>query len=69
MEMKLTEDEKEVLKWILEEIVVEDRTGAIGMIHGADRFISMPFTMKKPARVVLNSIYRKLGISDGVKTV
>jgi len=69
MEVRLTEEEKEVLKWILEEIVIKDRTGAIGIMHGADRFVSMSFTMRKPSRIVLNSVYRKFGLANGIKEI
>jgi len=69
MEVRLTEEEKEVLKWILEEIVIKDRTGSIGIMHGADRFVSMSFTMRKPTRIVLNSVYRKLGLANGIKEI
>ncbi|MRX27922.1 hypothetical protein [Kangiella sp. HZ709] len=68
-ELKLTEDELEAIKIALSELVVQDRTGQLGIMHGANRFVSLHICLKKQHRTIFNSAYRKLGISNGVKVV
>ena len=41
MDIKLTVDEIEVLKLVLSDIVIQDRTGQIGVMHGVDCFVSL----------------------------
>lgn len=69
MEVKLTEDEIEVLKLALSEVVIQNRTGQIGILHGANRFVSMNIALKKQGRNALGSAYKKLGINSGAKEV
>lgn len=69
MEVKFTGDETEILKLVLSEVVIQDRTGQVGTMHGAYRFISFHIALKKQGRNILNSVYRKIGISNGAKEV
>ena len=64
MSPKFTEDESELLKAVLSEFVVRGRTGEVGILHGADRFISTHICLKKKQRETLKSAYKKLGISN-----
>lgn len=69
MQVKLTADEAEILKLVLSEVVIQDRTGQVGIMHGADRFISLHIALKKQGRSLLSSAYKKIGISNGAKEV
>ena len=69
MEVRLTENEAEMLKLVLSEIVIQGRTGQVGIMHGADRFVSLHVALKKQGRGILSSAFRKLGISNGAKEV
>jgi hypothetical protein len=65
-ELKLTDDEKQALKAILSCLVLRDRTGELGLLHGADRFVSTHRTFTKPERAVIQSVTKKLGMSSGL---
>jgi F0F1-type ATP synthase epsilon subunit len=47
MEIKITSDEIEVLRKVLHNVVIKSRTGEIGIMHGAERFVSTNNTFKK----------------------
>ena len=40
MEVKLNEEEAYLLKEVLSRLKVRKRTGELGIMHGADRFVS-----------------------------
>jgi hypothetical protein len=58
----LTDEEVAVLREVLSRVVVQQRTGRIGVIHGMERFVSIDLLLKKPQRLVLESAARKLGV-------
>jgi hypothetical protein len=63
-ETKLTPEETVVLKAILAKLAIKSRTGEIGIMHGADRFVSSQLALKKPDRELLTSIAKKLGLES-----
>ena len=65
-ELKLTEDETQALKAILSCLAVRDRTGELGLLHGADRFVSSQRTFTKPERLVIQSLAKKAGLGSGL---
>jgi len=67
-ETKLTHDQAQAVRTVLSFLVVRDRTGELGLLHGADRFVSNQRIFKKPEREVLNSLAKKLGLLAGVNT-
>jgi hypothetical protein len=62
----LDADEAELVRLILSKVVVERRTGQIGIVHGADRFVSTQLVLKKDGRALLDQVARKLGLSGVV---
>lgn len=60
---ELDGDEAEMLRLILSKVVVEKRTGQIGIVHGADRFVSTHVVLKKDGRALLDRVARKVGLS------
>lgn len=69
MKSEFTNEENELIRLILSEVVIKDRTGEVGIIHGADRFISTNICIKKKQREVLASVFKKLGISNPPREV
>jgi hypothetical protein len=59
----LDRDEAEMLRLILSKVVVEKRTGQVGIVHGADRFVSTQVVLKKEGRALLDKLARKVGLS------
>jgi hypothetical protein len=55
-------DEAEMLRLILSKVVVEKRTGQVGIVYGADRFVSMQLVLKKEGRAILEKLARKVGL-------
>lgn len=55
-------DESEMLRLILSNVVVENRTGQIGIVHGAERFVSTQVVLKKEGRAILDKLARKVGL-------
>ena len=66
-ELKLTEDETQALRAVLSCLVLRDRTGELGLMHGADRFVSSQRTFTKPERTVIQSLAKKAGLSGGLR--
>jgi len=58
----LDPDEAELVRLILSKVVVEKRTGQVGIVHGADRFVSTQLVLKKDGRALLDRVARKLGL-------
>lgn len=69
MSVMLDSAEVEILKVILREFVVKARTGELGILHGADRFISTNICLKKQHRNELKNLYIKLGIQNLLKEI
>ena len=65
-EVKLLDSEIDALRLVLRSLSVRDRTGEIGIMHGADRFVSTKVCLKKADRQALNRAAQKLGLSKGV---
>ena len=61
-EAKLTSDEVAVLRAALSKLCIRGRTGELGIIHGADRFVSAQLILKKQDRAVLDAIAKKVGL-------
>ncbi len=68
MEIKINDHEINVLKKTLGSIVIKARTGEIGIIHGAERFVSTNNILKKDEISVLEKILSKIGLS-GLRNV
>jgi hypothetical protein len=68
-EVKLSDDEFEAIQVILREIVIKDRTGEFGVMHGANRFVSTNKPLKKQHRAIFDSAFKKFGLSNGAKVV
>lgn len=62
MNLHLNKEEAELLQTILSVFVIKDRTGEIGIVHGANRFISTHICLKKDQRNTIKSVYKKLGL-------
>ena len=64
MEAKLNAEEINALRLALSAIVIKERTGEFGILHGMDRFVSAQVILKKPARAALDSVMRKTGAAS-----
>lgn len=62
-EVRLTAQEVAAVRTALSGLVVRARTGELGMMHGADRFLSTQRILKKDDRQALDAAARKLGVS------
>ena len=61
-EVKLTAEEAEALRVALSTLVVKGRSGELGIMHGADRFVSTQRIFRKKDREMLDAAARKLGL-------
>jgi hypothetical protein len=68
MEIKISDNELGVLRKILNNLVIKSRTGEIGIIHGADRFVSTNNILKKEEIEILDKVFNKAGLS-GLKKI
>ena len=68
MEIKISDNELGVLRKILTNLVIKSRTGEIGIIHGADRFVSTNNILKKEEIEILDKVFNKAGLS-GLKKI
>jgi hypothetical protein len=48
--------------------VIKSRTGEIGILHGADRFVSTNSILKKEEIEILDKVFNKAGLS-GLKKI
>jgi len=62
MDIKLSENELQLLRGVLSQFVIKDRTGELGILHGANRFVSTNISLKKEHRSTLSSAFEKLGL-------
>jgi len=67
-DVKLTDDETQALRAILSCLVLRDRTGELGLLHGLDRFVSSQRAFSKAERAVVQAVAKKLGLSSGLQT-
>jgi hypothetical protein len=63
-ETKLTAEEAQALRTVLCAMVVKRRTGELGIIHGAERFVSTHRMLKQADRDALDGAARKLGLGS-----
>lgn len=63
-EVKLTSDEICVLRCTLAKLAVRGRTGELGVLHGAERFVSAQLILTKADRDTLNAIAAKVGLKS-----
>jgi hypothetical protein len=61
-EVRFTAEEAEVLREVLAAIAVRGRTGEVGVMHGAQRFVSTQLVLRKQARAALDTAARKVGL-------
>lgn len=62
-EIKLTPEEAQAVRAALSTLVVRARTGELGVMHGADRFVSTERILKKADREALEAAARKLDLT------
>lgn len=68
-ETKLKAEEAAVLRAILSKLAVRSRTGELGIVHGAERFVSTHLCLSKTDRAILAGMASKLGLNQGVQEV
>ena len=61
-EVRLTPEEVQALRVAVSSLVLKARTGEVGIMHGADRFVSTQLIFKKADRGALDAALRKLGL-------
>jgi hypothetical protein len=66
-EVRLTDEERQVLRRALQALAVRARTGELGLLHGLDRFVSSQGIFKRSDLASLDSTARKVGLSGGVR--
>jgi len=65
--IQLNEVEASVLRTVLSALVIRERTGELGILHGLDRFVSTRQILRKQDRAVLDSLVDKLGAGHAVR--
>ena len=68
-DVKLTDDELEMLRVAFTPLVIKNRTGELGIIHGMNRFVSTQICLKKRELDLLDSVAKKLGLGNGVRRI
>ena len=66
MEIKLNDQEIEILRTLFKAQTIKKRTGELGIIHGMERFISTQVALKKPHLQTLDQIAQKIGLNGGI---
>jgi F0F1-type ATP synthase epsilon subunit len=61
-EVRLTAEEAQALRAAVSALVIKTRTGELGIMHGADRFVSTQLIYRKEDRRALDAAARKLGL-------
>ncbi len=69
MNVILRQEEANAVADALRQLVISDRTGELGILHGMDRFVGTGVALKKPEREQLNAGARKIGLAGGISTV
>lgn len=62
-EVRLSEEEAQAVRAALSMLVIKSRTGELGVMHGAERFVSTQRIFRKADRDALHAAARKLGLS------
>jgi hypothetical protein len=68
MEIKINDNEVNLLRKVLNNSAVKARTGEIGIMHGADRFVSSNTILKKEEIEHYDKLLNKIGLS-GIKKI
>ena len=68
-EVKLSQSEAQAIRAALATLVVRARTGELGILHGANRFVSTQVCLRKPDKDALNDAAVKLGLGKGIPEV
>lgn len=58
----LNTEEYEVLQLILNRLALQRRTGELGIIHGANRFVGTAICIRKPAVEALHKLCAKFDV-------
>lgn len=61
-DVRLSPGEAAALRTALSALVVKTRTGELGIVHGADRFVSTRLIFRRPELDALHAAARKLGL-------
>jgi hypothetical protein len=69
MEIKINNEEASLMRFVLDQLKVKQRTGEIGISHGLDRFVSTNHSFKKQELDKLDSIAKKFGLANGIKRI
>jgi hypothetical protein len=64
-DVRLSPEEAAALRTVLQALVVKRRTGELGIVHGAGRFVSTQRIYRKPELEALQAAARKLGAALG----
>jgi hypothetical protein len=67
MEIKLSKEEASILREVLAQMKIRNRTGELGILHGMDRFVSTNVIFKKQHLELFDSAAKKLGLVNGIK--
>ena len=67
-EITLADEEIEVLRLVLRVLAIKSRTGQVGIVHGADRFVATQQILKKGQRDTLDTVAKKLGLAGGISS-
>jgi hypothetical protein len=62
-EVRLTAEEAQALRTAMSALVIKGRTGELGIMHGADRFVSTQYIFRRDDRQALDAAVRKLGLN------
>lgn len=69
MKQSLDNLETEMLRTILIQLKIKKRTGEIGILHGANRFVGTNLCFRKEELRMLDSIATKVGLATGLDRV
>ena len=68
-DIKLSADEVQALRIALATLAIRARTGELGIVHGANRFVSTNSCLRKSDKDALNSAALKIGLSKGIQEI
>jgi hypothetical protein len=66
-ETRLRAEEAAVLATALRPLVIRGRTGQLGFMYGADRFVAAGPILRKSERELLDAVARKCGLTAGIR--
>ena len=68
-DLKITQEEAQALRAALATLAIRTRTGELGIVHGANRFVSTQLCLRKADKDALNSVAAKVGLGKGINEV